>query len=173
MSMTGISSLMGYMRRHVLHIRPSPVSFKWISPLHLGHAKISNNSLLIVILPPVPLAYALMFDYTDLWVGSLCVYHWSERDESIPAATIFTLRLRRIPIDKRPIEHRVMKASNFMFQQKDDSSAIGIDNRLKPKLVIAHFFGNQVTALEKIIRPGKVGHIDGNMMAIIRSERLF
>lgn len=53
-SMTGISSLIGYLRRQASQMRPSSASVKWISPLHFGHANMSSNSLLMLMsLPPM------------------------------------------------------------------------------------------------------------------------
>src|SRR5688572_28212968 len=93
--------------------------------------------------------------------------------EGIPAAAVVALALGRVSIDKMSIEHRVMQTSNFMLQQKNIPAAVGLDNRLKPKLVIAHIFGDQVTALKKMIRARKVRHIDGDMMAVVGRDRLF
>lgn len=93
--------------------------------------------------------------------------------KGIAAAAVVALALRRVAIDKMPVEHRVVKASNFMLQQKNTPAAVGLDNRLKSKLVIAHIFGDQVTALKKMIRPRKVRHIDGDMMTVVRRDRLF
>ena len=52
------------------------------------------------------------------------------------------LALRRIPIDEMPVEHRVVKASNFMLKKKHSPAAIGFDDGLEPKLVIAHILGD-------------------------------
>jgi hypothetical protein len=47
---------MGYISRQDSQMRPSPASLRCMSPLHLGHANISNKSLLIVIFF-TPLSY--------------------------------------------------------------------------------------------------------------------
>ena len=55
---------------------------------------------------------------------------------------IIALALRRVAIDEMPVEHRVVKASNLMFKKKHSPAAIGFDDRLEPKLVIAHVLGD-------------------------------
>src|SRR2546425_384860 len=52
MSMTGISSLIGYISLQARQTSPSPFSFSAMSPLHFGHARIASNSLSIGMLPP-------------------------------------------------------------------------------------------------------------------------
>src|SRR3989454_4550728 len=47
MSMTGISSLIGYISLQARQTSPSPFSLSAMSPLHLGHARIASNSLSI------------------------------------------------------------------------------------------------------------------------------
>src|SRR5437016_11639845 len=52
MSMTGMSSLIGYINLQARQTSPSPFSLSAISPLHLGHARIASNSLSIGITEP-------------------------------------------------------------------------------------------------------------------------
>src|SRR5207247_1312872 len=47
MSMTGMSSLIGYISLQARQTSPSPFSLSAMSPLHLGHARIASNSLSI------------------------------------------------------------------------------------------------------------------------------
>ena len=49
-SIMGISSRTSYKSLQFLHTRPSLVSFKYMSPLHFGHASISRSSGLIVMI---------------------------------------------------------------------------------------------------------------------------
>ena len=78
---------------------------------------------------------------------------WAKRYQGIPAAAIIALALCRVAIDEMAVEHRMVQASNLMLQKKHSPAAIGFDNRLEPKLVIAHIFRYQLMAFEKIIRP--------------------
>src|SRR2546425_7505163 len=60
MSMTGMSSLIGYISLQARQTSPSPFSLSAMSPLHLGHARIASNSLSIGITdPPVVNRYSL------------------------------------------------------------------------------------------------------------------
>jgi hypothetical protein len=52
MSITGMSSFIGYMSLQASQIRPSCASVSLISPLHLGQQSMSSSSLLIGIIPP-------------------------------------------------------------------------------------------------------------------------
>src|SRR3989442_14753240 len=59
-SMTGMSSLIGYISLQARQTSPSPFSLSAMSPLHLGHARIASNSLSIGITePPVVNRYSL------------------------------------------------------------------------------------------------------------------
>src|SRR5207244_2919472 len=49
MSMTGMSSLIGYISLQARQTSPSPFSFSAMSPLHFGHARIASNSLSIAM----------------------------------------------------------------------------------------------------------------------------
>src|SRR6059036_1549897 len=52
MSMTGMSSLIGYISLQARQTSPSPFSLSAMSPLHLGHARIASNSLSIAMFTP-------------------------------------------------------------------------------------------------------------------------
>ena len=65
----------------------------------------------------------------------------AKRYKGIPAAMIIALALRRVTIDEMPVEHRVVQASNLMLKKKHSPAAIDFDDRLEPKLMIAHVLG--------------------------------
>jgi hypothetical protein len=81
-------------------------------------------------------------------VQTPCKLHgsWAKWYEGVPAAAIIALALCRVAIDEMPVEHRVVQASNLMLQKKHSPAAIGFDDRLEPKLMIAHIFRYQLMA---------------------------
>src|SRR5437667_12042750 len=58
MSMTGMSSLIGYISLQARQTSPSPFSLSAMSPLHLGYARIASNSLSIAMFTPIVIRYS-------------------------------------------------------------------------------------------------------------------
>ena len=67
----------------------------------------------------------------------------------------------------------MVQAANFVFNEKDRTAIIGVDDFFKAILMIAHFFRDQAAALQVSISPGKIGHIDGDMVSVVRCQRRF
>ena len=94
-------------------------------------------------------------------------------NQCVSLAAVAALSLLRVTVDEKAAIHRVVQAANFVFDQKDRTAIIGVDDFLKPILMIAHFFGDQAAALQVSISPGKIGHINGNMVPVVRCQRRF
>ena len=67
------------------------------------------------------------------------------------------VRLIRIAVDQGSGEQRVCKRPNFMIQSEQNFAGINVHDVLEPELVLAAFFGNQVTTRGKKKYLGGVG----------------
>ena len=87
---------------------------------------------------------------------------------------VAALSLLRVTVDEKAAIHRVVQAADFGVHQKRTGPPLsGLDDFLKAILMIAHFFGDQAAALQVSISPGKIGHIDGDMVPVVRCQRRF
>jgi hypothetical protein len=66
----------------------------------------------------------------------------------------------------------VVQTANLVLDQEKAVAPFGIDDLPESVLMVAHVFGNQTTCLEKTIAPGKLCHVNRDVMAIIRAQRL-
>ena len=81
--------------------------------------------------------------------------------------------MRRVTVDEKTAKHRVVQTANFVFNEKDRTTVIGVDNVFKAILMIADIFRNQAATLQVAVGPGKIGHIDGDLVSVVGYERLF
>ena len=93
-----------------------------------------------------------------------------KRDKRVPATAVIALALSRVAIDERAMIHRMAQAPHFMFQSEFLATILRIDDIFEAELMIAHVLGNQSAALQETVRFGKTGDVNGNMVAIVRSQ---
>ena len=89
------------------------------------------------------------------------------RNQRVSLPAVPALSLRRVTVDEKTAKHRVVQTANFVFNEKDRTTIIGVDNFFKAILVIADIFRNQATALQVAVGSGKIGHIDGDMVSVV------
>ena len=94
------------------------------------------------------------------------------RIQTVAAAAITARGLIGVTIDHHAMKHRMVHAAHFMFDDKDPIAFVRIDQLFEAELVIAHFFGNQSTLFEKRVRAGKVGDVNGDVVAVVVGPRL-
>jgi hypothetical protein len=64
-------------------------------------------------------------------------------NKGIASPSIATSGFIGIPVDHQSIEHRVMQAANFVFNDENRSIVIRVDDFFKAKLMVAHLFRDQ------------------------------
>src|SRR5262245_65101352 len=94
------------------------------------------------------------------------------RNQRVPFAAIPALGLCRVTVDEKTVKHRMVHTANFVFNEKDTATIIGIDNFFKTILMVTHIFGNQAATLQVSIGPGEIGDIDRDMMPVVGCQRL-
>jgi len=77
------------------------------------------------------------------------------RNKRITTATITARGFVGIPIDHQSIEHGMMQASHFVFNDKNGTIALGVNDFFEADLMIANFFRDQPALLQISVRTGK------------------
>src|SRR5262245_6881465 len=86
------------------------------------------------------------------------------RNQRVPFPAVAALGLCRVAVDEKTVKHRVVHTANFVFNEKDTATIIGIDNFFKAILMVTDIFRNQATTLQVSVGPGEIGDIDSNMV---------
>src|SRR5262245_40325525 len=95
------------------------------------------------------------------------------RNQRVPFAAIPALGLCRVTVDEKTVKHRVVHTANFVFNEKDTATIIGIYNCCKTILMVTDIFGNQASTLQVFIVPGEIGDVDSDMMPVVGCQRFF
>src|SRR3990172_13217955 len=68
--------------------------------------------------------------------------------------------------------HRVAETSHLVLQFEELCSIFGVRHILEAELMVSHMFHDAAVALEEAVGPGEVGHVNRDVVAVVRSYLL-
>src|SRR5438552_5971351 len=94
---------------------------------------------------------------------------WVKR---VAAALVRSLLLRSVPVDERPHVERVRHAANLVLDLEQQLVGVGIDDLDEAPLVGMALHRDEPAVHELLVRPVEVRDVDGDVMAVVRWNRI-
>src|SRR5579884_1637806 len=76
-------------------------------------------------------------------------------------------RVLWLPVHQRPPVQRVAGAPYLMLDGEDRLAGVRIDDIGEAELVVADALADELALLEELVRPGEVGNVDGDVVAVV------